>query len=165
MKFAILGALSAFLAVLAGAFGTHVLTATLDPKLVDPFKTAAQYQMTHALALLFVGWAVSQFPYRALRVAGWLFALGTLFFSGSLYAMVLAQAPELSALTPVGGILLLAGWLSLAWGLARGPLATMRHATAPGARNWDARRRLGADGASHRGAESTRVAGAKGEGA
>ena len=118
--FALLGALSAFLSVAAGAFGAHALKARLPPDLLAHFETGARYQMFHALGLLAVAWAASRFAGAAVAWAGWLFAAGTVLFSGSLYALALTGVRALGAVTPFGGAAFLAGWLALAWAAARG---------------------------------------------
>jgi uncharacterized membrane protein YgdD (TMEM256/DUF423 family) len=112
--FAVAGSLSAFVAVAAGAFGAHALRQRLPADLLAVFETAARYQMYHALALLFVGWAATQWPAAPVRVAGLLFVGGTVLFSGSLYLLALTGARWWGALTPIGGVLFLAGWLVLA---------------------------------------------------
>ena len=109
------GALSAFVAVAAGAFGAHALRGSLTPELHDVFETAARYQMYHALGLLAVGWIAGESPTRTAGVAGLLFVAGTILFSGSLYAMSLSGARWFGAITPIGGVALLGGWLALAW--------------------------------------------------
>ena len=114
--FATAGALSAFVAVAAGAFGAHALRARLPPDLLAVFETGARYQMYHALALLFVAWAASRWAGDALLLAGWLFISGTILFSGSLYALALTGMRWMGAITPLGGAAFLFGWLSLAWG-------------------------------------------------
>ena len=88
-----LGSASALVAVAAGAFGAHGLRARLSPDLLAVFETGARYQMYHALALLAVGWAVTRWPGPWPVRAGWLFAVGTLLFSGSLYALALTGDP------------------------------------------------------------------------
>jgi uncharacterized membrane protein YgdD (TMEM256/DUF423 family) len=115
-----LGALSAFLAVAAGAFGAHGLRARLTPELLAVFETAARYQMYHALALLAVGWAAARWPGGLVGWAGWLFVAGTVLFSGSLYALALTGVRWLGAVTPLGGAAFLAGWLCLALAARRG---------------------------------------------
>jgi uncharacterized membrane protein YgdD (TMEM256/DUF423 family) len=120
--FALAGALSAFIAVAAGAFGAHALRARLAPDLLVVFETGARYQMYHALALLAVAWAANHWPGTPLRVAGWLFIGGTLLFSGSLYLLALTGVRWLGAVTPLGGLLFLAGWAALAIGVAKGGL-------------------------------------------
>jgi uncharacterized membrane protein YgdD (TMEM256/DUF423 family) len=108
-----LGALSAFLSVAAGAFGAHALRARIAPESLAIFETAARYQMYHALALLAVGWATSRWPDSPARWAGWLFLTGTVLFSGSLYGLALSGERWLGAITPLGGVALLAGWVVL----------------------------------------------------
>jgi uncharacterized membrane protein YgdD (TMEM256/DUF423 family) len=109
-----LGALFGATAVAAGAFGAHALKARLAPDLLAVFDTAARYQMVHALALLAAAWAVSRWPGWRARAAGWCFIAGTLVFSGSLYALTLTGMRALGAITPVGGVLMIVGWLLLA---------------------------------------------------
>ena len=109
-----LGAVSAFLAVAAGAFGAHALRARLTPEMLAVFETGARYQMYHALGLMAVAWAVARWPGAAAVWAGWLFVVGTVLFSGSLYALVLSGMRWLGAITPLGGVAFLAGWVCLA---------------------------------------------------
>ena len=113
--FFLLGAVSAFVGVAAGAFGAHGLKDRLGPEMLNTFEVGARYQMYHALALLAAGWAASRRPSVAARLAGWLFVAGTLLFSGSLYALSLSGARWLGAITPLGGLAFLGGWLALAW--------------------------------------------------
>ncbi len=118
--FAALGGASAFIAVAAGAFGAHALRSRLSPELLAAFETGARYQMYHALALLAVAWAVTRWPVPAVRAAGWLFVAGTVIFSGSLYLLALTGTRTVGAVTPLGGLAFLAGWLALAVGVWRG---------------------------------------------
>jgi uncharacterized membrane protein YgdD (TMEM256/DUF423 family) len=113
--FAMLGAASGFVAVAAGAFGAHALRARLAPDLLAVFETAARYQMYHALALLAVAWAAARWPGPLPQWAGWLFVVGTVLFSGSLYALALSGTRWLGAITPLGGAAFLAGWICLAF--------------------------------------------------
>jgi uncharacterized membrane protein YgdD (TMEM256/DUF423 family) len=115
-----LGALSACLAVAAGAFGAHGLRARLTPELLAVFETGARYQMYHALGLLAVAWAANRWPGGLVGWAGWLFVAGTVLFSGSLYALALTGVRWLGAITPLGGVAFLAGWLCLALAARRG---------------------------------------------
>lgn len=117
--FALSGAISAFLAVAAGAFGAHALRARLAPDMLAVFETGARYQMYHALALFAVAWASNHWAGSPVRVAGWLFIGGTVLFSGSLYLLSLTGTRWLGAITPFGGLLFLCGWASLAIGVAR----------------------------------------------
>jgi uncharacterized membrane protein YgdD (TMEM256/DUF423 family) len=118
--FALAGAISAFLAVAAGAFGAHALRARLGSEMLAVFETGARYQMYHALALFAVAWASSHWPGTPARAAGWLFIGGTVLFSGSLYLLSLTGTRWLGAITPFGGLAFLAGWAALAIGVVRG---------------------------------------------
>lgn len=111
--FVILGALSAAIGVGAGAFGAHALRARLEPRMLEVFETGARYQMYHAVALVLVGWAASRWPGSLTTASGWLMVAGTVFFSGSLYAMALTDIRALGAITPLGGVCFIAGWLCL----------------------------------------------------
>lgn len=113
--FFLIGCLSAFIAVGAGAFGAHALRARLAPELLDVFETGVRYQFYHALGLLAVAWVFTRWPSDSTGWAGWLFVGGTLLFSGSLYLLSLTGLRWLGAITPLGGLALLLGWLSLAW--------------------------------------------------
>lgn len=115
-----LGAASAFVAVAAGAFGAHALRARLSPELLAVFETGARYQMYHALGLMAVAWAVTRWPGALPQWAGWLFVGGTLLFSGSLYALALSGVRALGAVTPLGGVAFLAGWVCLALAARQG---------------------------------------------
>jgi uncharacterized membrane protein YgdD (TMEM256/DUF423 family) len=115
-----LGALSAFVGVAAGAFGAHGLKGRLDADALAIFETGARYQMYHAFALVAAAWAVGRWPGTAASASGWLFVVGTLLFSGSLYALGLSGVRWLGAITPFGGVAFLAGWLCLAWAAWRG---------------------------------------------
>ena len=109
-----LGALSALIAVAAGAFGAHALRERLAPDMLAIFETGARYQMYHALGLLAVAWAVGRWPGPA-GAAGWLFVAGTVLFSGSLYLLALTGHRWLGAITPLGGLAFILGWAALAW--------------------------------------------------
>ena len=111
-----LGAASGALAVAAGAFGAHALKTRLTPDLLAVFEVAVRYQMYHALALLAVAAALGRWPAAAplLRWAGGCFAIGSLVFCGSLYLLVASGVRGLGAVTPVGGVLFIAGWVLLA---------------------------------------------------
>jgi uncharacterized membrane protein YgdD (TMEM256/DUF423 family) len=114
-----LGALSALLAVAAGAFGAHALRSRLVPDTLVVFETAARYHMYHALALLAAGWAVARWPGGAAVTAGWLFVAGTVIFSGSLYLLSFTGQRWLGAVTPLGGLAFILGWAALAWAALR----------------------------------------------
>ena len=110
----ILGAASAFLSVAAGAFGAHALRARLAPDLLTIFETGARYQMYHSLGLIAIGLLAQLRPSPLLNGAGWAMVAGILLFSGSLYALALSGVRALGAITPLGGLGVLAGWLLFA---------------------------------------------------
>jgi uncharacterized membrane protein YgdD (TMEM256/DUF423 family) len=110
-----LGALSGLLAVTFGAFGAHALRGRLDDYAMGVFETAVQYHFYHALALVAVGLLALHHPHTALlRSSGWLFVLGLVVFSGSLYALSLSGIKWLGAITPLGGLAFIAGWACFA---------------------------------------------------
>jgi uncharacterized membrane protein YgdD (TMEM256/DUF423 family) len=108
-----LGAAFGFLGVAAGAFGAHALRGRVPADMLAVFETGARYEMYHALALLAVALAAARAPSGALRAAGWLFAAGIVVFSGSLYLLALTGIRVLGAITPLGGLCFLAGWVAL----------------------------------------------------
>jgi uncharacterized membrane protein YgdD (TMEM256/DUF423 family) len=114
-----LGALNAALAVGAGAFAAHGLRDRLDARALEVFETGARYHMYHALALIAAG-LVASAAARGAQIAGWIFQVGIVLFSGSLYALALTGVKGLGAVTPLGGLAFLAGWLWLAWCAWRG---------------------------------------------
>ena len=105
-----------FLAVALGAFGAHALHSRVAPGLLDVFETGVRYQMYHALALLACAWVLERrlagAPWAA--AAAWLFLAGSVVFCGSLYVLTLSGARWWGAVTPLGGLALLAGWACLA---------------------------------------------------
>jgi uncharacterized membrane protein YgdD (TMEM256/DUF423 family) len=109
--FVMAGGSLALLGVALGAFAAHALQGRLDPSDLDTFEVAVRYQMYHALALLFLGLAMTRWPGGLSGWAGWAFLAGTVVFSGSLYALVLTGVRGLGAVTPIGGLALLAGWI------------------------------------------------------
>jgi uncharacterized membrane protein YgdD (TMEM256/DUF423 family) len=112
--FFVLGAASAFIGVATGAFGAHGLKNRLNPEMLAVFEVGVRYQMYHAFALIVVAWAQTRWSGTLLTTSGWLFVLGTVLFSGSLYLLSLTGARWLGAITPLGGLAFLAGWLCLA---------------------------------------------------
>jgi uncharacterized membrane protein YgdD (TMEM256/DUF423 family) len=114
------GAIAAGLAVVLGAFGAHGLKSRVDPELLVIFETGVRYHMYHALALLAVGFAASRWSSPLVGLSGWLFVAGMLIFSGSLYLMTFTGARWLGAITPIGGLALILGWVALAVGVLRG---------------------------------------------
>jgi uncharacterized membrane protein YgdD (TMEM256/DUF423 family) len=114
-----MGALLAALGVALGAFGSHALEAMVTPQRLETWGTAVHYHMIHAIALLWLGLYLQHNPERHIFAPSLVIAAGTFIFSGSLYALVLLDLPQLGAVTPLGGVLLIGGWLTLAWQRAR----------------------------------------------
>jgi uncharacterized membrane protein YgdD (TMEM256/DUF423 family) len=110
-KFLLMGAISAFIGVAAGAFGAHALEARLPADLLAVYQTGVRYELVHALALLFVGLAADRWPGAGWGRAGWMYVAGTVLFSGSLYALALTGVRGLGAITPLGGLCFLSGWV------------------------------------------------------
>ncbi len=110
----ILGSLFGGLGVALGAFGAHALKARLHPERLEIFETGVRYQMYHALALLGAAYAAANGSRTFAMPAGLLFVAGIVLFSGSLYLLVLTNRRWLGAITPLGGLALVAGWLCLA---------------------------------------------------
>ncbi|QSQ18764.1 DUF423 domain-containing protein [Pyxidicoccus parkwayensis] len=110
----VVGAVNGFLSVAAGAFGAHALKARLPQDLLVIFETGARYHMYHALGLVAVGLLGQLRPSPLLSGAGWAMLVGIVLFSGSLYALALSGVRVLGAITPLGGLGFLAGWLLLA---------------------------------------------------
>lgn len=111
----VLGSFFAGSAVAAGAFGAHALKGVLDAQMLTVFDTAARYQTYHALGLCIVSWAVDRYPEKRLEPVGWFFVVGILLFSGSLYGLSLTGIRWLGAVTPVGGVAFLIGWILLGY--------------------------------------------------
>ena len=110
--FLLWGSMHALFAVALGAFGAHGLKQHATDAALQIWATAAQYHFYHALAVLIVGILVKDYPKA--KLAGQLMLAGIVIFSGSLYALVLSQIKILGAITPVGGLCFLLGWLWLA---------------------------------------------------
>lgn len=113
------GAVLAGLAVAAGALGGHLLRNSFTDAESGLWRTAATYQMYHALGLLVVARLLTRHPSRLFRAACGLFILGILLFSGSLYLIALTGVPGVGIITPFGGLAFLAGWICLAVGIFR----------------------------------------------
>jgi uncharacterized membrane protein YgdD (TMEM256/DUF423 family) len=111
----ILGSLSAFLAVALGAFGAHGLRGRLTPDLMAIYETAVQYHMIHSLGLILVGLLMRSLAQSTLLAwSGFLILAGIVVFSGSLYLLSITGVRSLGAITPIGGLAFLAGWITLA---------------------------------------------------
>lgn len=120
--FVILGSVLMFLGVGAGAFGAHALADYFgkQPHLATTYETAVRYHTLHALALFAVAWAAGKWPTALVHWSGWLLFAGILIFSGSLYVLSLTGIRWLGAITPIGGVAFLAGWLCLFLAALRG---------------------------------------------
>lgn len=111
-----IGSFYALLGVILGAFGAHALKVQLTADRLASFETGARYQMYHALALLVVALLFQYLDDRLLRIVGWLFTVGVVLFSGSIYLLAcrdmigLTTYKWLGPLTPIGGTLLIIGW-------------------------------------------------------
>ncbi|SUM40009.1 membrane protein [Staphylococcus haemolyticus] len=110
--FIILGALCTMMSVGTGAFGAHGLEGKLSDKYMSVWEKAVNYQMYHGLGLIIIG-VISGTTSINVNWAGWFLFLGVVFFSGSLYILALTQIRILGAITPIGGLLFIAGWLML----------------------------------------------------
>jgi uncharacterized membrane protein YgdD (TMEM256/DUF423 family) len=114
------GAIAGAIGVALGAFGAHALKSRVTEDLLSVFEIGVRYQMYHALALFAVAWAAGRWPGSWINASGWLFTAGILVFSGSLYLMTLSGARWLGAVTPVGGLCFILGWIALAVAALRG---------------------------------------------
>lgn len=114
------GAVLGLLGVGAGAFGAHAVRERISAERLDNWKTAADYQLWHALATILAGLAAARWDSGAAAAAGWCFVAGTLIFSGSLYALAVTDRRRFGAITPIGGVILLVGWAFLVVAAIRG---------------------------------------------
>lgn len=108
--FMILGGVFAFLGVAAGAFGAHGLRDIIPVQYLQTFETGVRYQMYHAFGLFLTGWTLDRYSDTYFRFAGWMFTIGIVLFSGSLYLLSLTGYGWFGAVTPFGGVSFLAGW-------------------------------------------------------
>ena len=119
--FFVSGSILGFLGVVIGAFAAHVLKTKLSGEMFNVFEVGARYHMYHAFALLVVAWAVSTYQIHFFQIAGWCFISGIFVFSGSLYILTLTGVKAWGAVTPIGGLFLLAGWFFLTFGAFKLP--------------------------------------------
>lgn len=111
-----LGALS----VMIGAFGAHALKNSLESTgRLETFETAVKYQFYHVVALLLLGLLMTKFDHKLLNYAGYSFIIGIIIFSGSLYVLCLTNVAKWGAITPIGGVFLIAGWALLFMGILK----------------------------------------------
>jgi uncharacterized membrane protein YgdD (TMEM256/DUF423 family) len=114
--FFLIGSLLGSLSVALGAFGAHALRDRIEASLLANYQTGVSYMFYHTLALFIVVLALTRWPGSSQAVwAGWLFLIGIVFFSGSLFVMAFTGMRWLGAITPIGGVAFIAGWLLLAW--------------------------------------------------
>ena len=112
-----IGTILALVAVAAGAFGAHGLRGRLSADDMAIFETAVRYHLIHAVGLIAVAWVMDRWPGALAPTAALLMLVGVLIFSGSLYLLVLTGPRWLGAVTPLGGIGMIAAWALLAWHL------------------------------------------------
>lgn len=108
-----LAALLGAIGVTLGAFAAHFLKRKLSGEMLTVFETGVRYQMYHVFALFIAAWALGRFPHSPFTAAAWAFILGVLLFSGSLYILATTTVRQWGMVTPVGGVLLILGWLLL----------------------------------------------------
>jgi uncharacterized membrane protein YgdD (TMEM256/DUF423 family) len=122
MSWIFLGALLGAVSVIAGAFGAHALAARLEPRELALWETAARYLMYGAFALILLGLFGRQGNVKGVAGAGWCLLAGSLLFSGTVFALALGSPRWLGAVTPIGGTLLIIGFLIFAWAALKGPI-------------------------------------------
>ena len=124
-RFIQIAALSGAFSVILGAFGAHGLKKILEPADLAIFEVAVRYQFYHVFALLLVGILYKEYPGKLLNYAGNFFIAGVCLFSGSLYLLIFLQANNISwaskagAITPLGGVCLIIGWILMALSIAK----------------------------------------------
>jgi uncharacterized membrane protein YgdD (TMEM256/DUF423 family) len=119
--FLVLGSVNMAIAIALGAFGAHGLSGKVTEKMLHNWNTAAQYHMIHALGLLSLGilLMLTNAPFGYLQIAGWIIFLGILFFSGSLYALVLTDIRTWGMIPPIGGTFFILSWILTAIGCVK----------------------------------------------
>ncbi|MFN7252037.1 MAG: DUF423 domain-containing protein [Anaerobacillus sp.] len=119
--FLIIGSINMVLAVGLGAFGAHGLQAKLTERMMEIYQTGVQYHMIHAVGILVIAVVADRFANPTLLSwAGWTMFLGIIFFSGSLYILSISGIKVLGAITPIGGLLFMVGWVLLALAAFKG---------------------------------------------
>ena len=108
--FLVLGAINSILAIILGAFGSHILEMTLTDKMLSTFQLGVNYQLYHSLALILTGLTVQKICDSLIFISGWLFFIGIFMFSGSLYLISLTGITAIGVITPIGGILWILAW-------------------------------------------------------
>ncbi|MDX8361016.1 MULTISPECIES: DUF423 domain-containing protein [Bacillaceae] len=115
-----IGAINGFLAVALGAFGAHGLEGKIPAKYIETWKTGVTYQMFHTTAIMIIALIAGKFPNTpSLTWAGWFMLIGIILFSGSLYVLSVTQVKVLGAITPLGGVAFLIGWVLLGYAVMK----------------------------------------------
>ena len=113
--FLILGAINGFLAVALGAFGAHGLEGKISEKAIGTWEKAVNYQMFHTMALLVTGFLMTKIQGAGIAWAGWMFFIGIILFSGSLYLYATTSVKTFTMVTPLGGVAFLVGWVLIGY--------------------------------------------------
>ncbi len=115
-NYVVLGSLNMVLAVALGAFGAHILKELITPEMLAIYQTGNHYHMIHGLGLLLIALFFDKFAYSEIvKWSGWLLFIGIIIFSGSLYVLAISGLKILGAITPIGGVAFILGWLLLAY--------------------------------------------------
>ena len=118
--FLVAGSFTLLTATILGAYGDHGVRGNLDASQWEAYKTAVNYQFFHGLGLLVIAQLIERYPgSRLISPAAWLLLIGILLFSGSIYATTFGAPDAIGTLTPLGGLSMVAGWLSLVLGVLR----------------------------------------------
>lgn len=117
--FLLLGAINGFLAVALGAFGAHGLEGKLSEKMLNTWGKAVDYQMFHTMALLVTGLVIAKIQTNGMMWAGWMFFIGIVLFSGSLYIYSTTGIKTFAMITPLGGVAFLIGWVLLGYAVVK----------------------------------------------
>ena len=115
----IIGAVFAAFSVLLGAFGAHFLKNRLSIEDLAIFETAVRYQIYHSLGIMIMGVASFYIPHNLISLPSYFMIFGTIIFSGTLYLIVFTNLRWMGAITPVGGLCLILGWLIFAYNIYR----------------------------------------------
>ncbi|MFD1361596.1 DUF423 domain-containing protein [Lentibacillus salinarum] len=117
--FLVIGAINGFLAVALGAFGAHGLEGRLSEKALATYEKAVNYQMFHTMALLVTGLLLAKVQSAGMMWAGWMFLIGIILFSGSLYIYSTSGVKTFAMITPFGGVAFLIGWVLLGYAVVK----------------------------------------------
>lgn len=118
--FLIIGSVLGALSVIIGAFGAHALKGLLESTgRIETFETAVKYQFFHALGLILLGILMFNLKHQFFQYAGYSFVIGTIVFSGSLYILCLTGITKFGIITPLGGLVMIAGWIFLMLGIIK----------------------------------------------